>query len=280
MAIVIASPASDAAGQNLSPRKSMSSFPASLPERLRSKPTSFLGWSEFRDPMLVGIMARAGYDAVLLDQQHGFHDGASCIAGISEAALAHAPVLVRVPVGDFAQAARMLDFGAAGVVAPMINCAADARTFVSFVKYPPLGQRSFGPGRDMQLRGIGAEQDYLASANATSLALVMCETREALTALDDILAVPGIDGVLAGPGDLSVALNDGQDFDPSGDAVQSAMSHIVQRTRAAGKFACAFAGTAAGARRLAAEGYHLVAVGYDGGIITDAFTAIVAQASG
>ena len=56
---------------------------ASLPERLRSKPTNFLGWSEFRDPMVVGIMARSGYDAILLDQQHGFHDGASCIAGIS-----------------------------------------------------------------------------------------------------------------------------------------------------------------------------------------------------
>lgn len=229
--------------------------------------------------MLVGVMARSGYDAVLLDQQHGFHDGASCIAGISEAALAHTPVLVRVPVGDFAQAARMLDFGASGVVAPMINSAADASAFVSFVKYPPLGQRSFGPGRDMQLRGIGAEKDYLATANAASLALVMCETREALNALDDILGVPGVDGVLAGPGDLSVALCDGQNFDPTGEAVQSAMKHIAHRTRAAGKFACGFAGTAEGARKLARDGYHLVAVGYDGGIIADAFTAIIAEAS-
>ncbi|HEY4368054.1 MAG TPA: aldolase/citrate lyase family protein [Steroidobacteraceae bacterium] len=257
----------------------MPSSTTSLPERLRSKPTSFLGWSEFRDPMLVGVMARSGYDAVLLDQQHGFHDGTSCIAGISEAALAHTPVLVRVPVGDFAQAARMLDFGAAGIVAPMINSADDARAFVSFVKYPPLGQRSFGPGRDMQLRGIGAENDYLATANAASLAIVMCETRGALAALDDILAVPGVDGVLAGPGDLSVALCDGQAFDPTGEAVQSAMKHIANRTRSAGKFACGFAGSAEGARRLAREGYHLVSVGYDGGIIADAFSTIVAQAS-
>ncbi len=257
----------------------MSSPIASLSECLRSKPTSFLGWSEFRDSMLVGIMARSGYDAVLLDQQHGFHDGASCIAGISEAALARTPVLVRVPVGDFAQAARMLDFGAAGVVAPMINSAADARAFVSFVKYPPLGQRSFGPGRDMQLRGIGAEKDYLATANAACLALVMCETREALTALDDILGVPGIDGILAGPGDLSVALCEGQNFDPAGEAVQSAMKHIAHRARSAGKFACGFAGSVEGARRLARDGYHLVSVGYDGGVIADAFTAIIAQAS-
>ena len=252
---------------------------ASLSERLRSKPTNLLGWSEFRDPMLVGIMARSGYDAVLLDQQHGFHDGASCVAGISEAALAHTPVLVRVPVGDFSQAARMLDFGAAGVIAPMINSAADARAFVSFVKYPSLGQRSFGPGRDMQLRGIGAENDYLATANVASLALVMCETREALNALDDILNVPGVDGVLAGPGDLSVALSEGQSFDPTGEAVQSAMKHIAHRTRAAGKFACGFAGSAESARRLARDGYHLISVGYDGGIIADAFSAMIAHAS-
>jgi len=229
--------------------------------------------------MLVGSMARSGYDAVLLDQQHGFHDGASCIAGISEAALAHTPVLVRVPVGDFAQAARMLDFGAAGIVVPMINSADDARKFISFVKYPPIGQRSFGPGRDMQLRGINAEEDYLTTANTASLAIVMCETQEALIALDDILAVPGVDGVLAGPGDLSIALCEGRTFDPNGEAVQSAMRHIANRTRAAGKFACGFAGTVEGARRLAQGGYHLVAAGYDGGIICDAFTAILAQAS-
>lgn len=257
----------------------MPSSTASLPERLRSKPTSFLGWSEFRDPMLLGLMARSGYDAVLLDQQHGFHDGASCIAGISEAALAHTPVLVRVPVGDFSQAARMLDFGAAGIVAPMINNAEDARAFVSFVKYPPLGQRSFGPGRDMQLRGIDAEKDYLTKANTASLAIVMCETREALIALDEILAVPGVDGVFAGPVDLSIALSEGQTFDPTGEAVQSAMKHIANRTRAAGKFACGFAGTVESARRLAREGYHLVTVGYDGGIIAAAFTAIIAEAS-
>lgn len=257
----------------------MPSSIASLSERLRSKPTSFLGWSEFRDPMLVGSMARSGYDAVLLDQQHGFHDGASCLAGISEAALARTPALVRIPVGDFAQAARMLDFGAAGVVAPMINSADDARAFVSFVKYPPVGQRSFGPDRDMQLRGIDAAKDYLATANAASLAIVMCETREALIALDDILAVPGVDGVLVGPGDLSIALSEGQTFDPAGEAVRSAMQHIAHRTRAAGKFACAFTGTAASARKLGREGYHLVAAGHDGGIISDAFAAVIAEAS-
>lgn len=224
--------------------------------------------------MLVGIMARAGYDAVLLDQQHGFHDMTSCKAAIAEVALTGAPVLVRIPVGDFAQAARLLDLGASGILAPMINSTAEAQAFVAHVKYPPLGQRSFGPGRDMQLRNIETAGAYLKFANQGTLALVMCETREALAALDDILAVDGVDGVFMGPGDLSLALSGGRAVDPSTPETKAAMKHIAARARAAGKFACAFADGIATARARIDEGYQLVAVGYDGQVISDAFQAV------
>ncbi len=157
--------------------------------RLRSGAPGFMAWSGLSDTTLVGYMSRAGYDAILLDQQHGLHDTASCIACISEAALTRTPVLVRVSVNDFAQAARMLDCGAAGVVAPMINSAEDARRFVSCVKYPPVGQRSFGPGRAMQLLGATDDQAFIRSSNEDTLAIAMCETREALEDLDAILDV-------------------------------------------------------------------------------------------
>lgn len=173
--------------------------------RLRSGAPGFMAWSGLSDTTLVGYMSRAGYDAILLDQQHGLHDTASCIACISEAALTRTSVLVRVSVNDFAQAARMLDCGAAGVVAPMINSAEDARRFVSCVKYPPVGQRSFGPGRAMQLLGATDDQAFIRSSNEDTLAIAMCETREALEDLDAILDVPGLDGLLVGPADLSRA---------------------------------------------------------------------------
>ena len=94
---------------------------------LDATPHALLGWSEIPAPMVVGLMARSGFDVILLDQQHGQHDTASCIAAIAEAALAGVPAIVRLRVGDNAEAARMLDLGAAGVVAPMIESAAEAR---------------------------------------------------------------------------------------------------------------------------------------------------------
>ncbi len=238
---------------------------------------ALLAWSELTDPMLVGLMARSGFDAVLLDMQHGLHDIGSVMKCISEAALCNTPVLVRVEVGGYATAARLLDMGALGVLAPMINDAADARRFVAEVKYPPLGSRSWGPGRAMQLQGQDDAQAFLSNANEHTLALAMIETRAALQNLEDILSVPGLDGVLVGPGDLSIALSGGQ-LAPDGEAVRAAMVTVLDRARAAGKLACAYGGSVARTRELFEQGYQVVSPGYDSLFITAAFEGVVSQA--
>ena len=150
------------------------------------------------------------------------------------------PVIGRIPVGEFALAARFLDLGATGVIAPMINSVEDARKLVSFTKFPPVGERSWGPARALALTGL-SPQEYLKQANDFSLIVAMIETREAIAAVDDILAVPGIDGVFVGPSDLSITLSNGASFDPSGAEVDAAFKHVLARAKAAGKFCGAFA---------------------------------------
>ena len=106
--------------------------------------------------------ARAGFDCVTLDMQHGLHDPVSVMRSISGVALAGKPALVRMPVGDFAMASRALDMGAEGVIAPMINSVADAKAFVAATKYPPIGDRSWGPLRaqtHLRHRSADAAQD-------------------------------------------------------------------------------------------------------------------------
>lgn len=240
---------------------------------LGQTPKALLGWSEIADPMVVGIIARAGYDVVLLDQQHGYHDIASVQASIGEAALAGKPVLVRTPVGDYATAGRLLDFGAAGVVAPMINTAAEAQAFVMQVKYPPIGQRSFGPTRAMQLAQQADAAAFVSDANDQTLAIVMIETGQALDSLDDILAVQGIDGILLGPADLSISLTNGG-FAPDGPEVTAALDGILAAVRKHCKFAIAFGGTVERSRYLLDLGFDLVSVGYDTGVLEEAFTAL------
>jgi 4-hydroxy-2-oxoheptanedioate aldolase len=250
----------------------------SLPDLLPTGPARFLGWSVIADPALAGALARAGFDAVLLDQQHGGHDYKSCCAAITEVALAGKPALVRVPVGDFAMVSRMLDAGAAGIVAPMINTVADARALAAAAKFPPVGQRSWGPDRAMWLSGLRDGSEYLAGANDRALTIAMCETDAAIADLEAILAVPGIDGVLVGPADLSIALSKGTAFDPLGAAVTAALVEIARKTRAAGKIPCAFAPSPARAREMVGMGYQLVSIEYDAMTIVNAFARLLCEA--
>src|SRR5690606_28714965 len=110
-------------------------------------------------------------------------------------------------------------------------------------------------------------QAFLSGANQQTLALAMIETRAALQNLSDILAVPGLDGVLVGPGDLSIALSDGT-FDPNGKAVREAMGTVLNSVQAAGKIACAYGGSVERTRELFGLGYQLVSPGYDSQFIS------------
>lgn len=250
----------------------------SLPDLLRGEGGFLLGWSCLADVALAGLMARAGFDVVLLDQQHGTYDATTCIAGLTELALAGKPGLVRIAVGEYAMASRMLDEGAAGIVAPMINTVEDARALAAATKFPPMGQRSWGPDRSMWFTNLPNPQEYLTRANTRTMTIAMCETREAIANLPEILRVPGIDGILVGPGDLSIALSDGATFDPNGSAVTEALREIVRVTLAAGKIPCAFAAGPARAREMLAMGFKLASIGYDGILVADAFGRALAEA--
>ncbi|MET0605306.1 MAG: aldolase/citrate lyase family protein [Beijerinckiaceae bacterium] len=250
-----------------------------LPDMLKSGKTIWLGWSGLADPLIAGVMARAGFDAVCLDQQHGNHDIASCIAGISEVVLTGKPCLARIAVGDFAMASRLLDAGAAGVVAPMINSVEDAKRFVSFMKLPPVGERSWGPARAIAMLAM-TMPTYLKTANDFSLAIAMCETKEAIDALDDIMAVSGIDGILTGPSDISVALSNGATIDGQSDEVFKVMVDIGKRVRKAGKIACAYGASPARATQLAESGYQIVTIQNDQQLIRAGFEAALKAAKG
>ncbi len=226
-----------------------------LGEALRSGKPVMSAWSSFAEPMLAETMVREGFDTVVLDMQHGAHDIGSVQRGITHVTLAGKPCIVRIPVADFATVSRLYDFGAAAVIAPMINNLADARAFAGFAKYPPHGERSWGPARALTLTGM-AQADYLKAANGFQLAIAMIETREALNAIDDILGVAGIDGVFVGPSDLSIALSGGDHVNPDSPLLDEALRHIVARAHAHKKTAGIY--TFSGAKAAA-----MVKLGFD-----------------
>lgn len=249
---------------------------ASLSRRLKSGDSLSIAWTGFADPSIPEALLRLGFDVALVDLQHGAWTFDSASAAISAANGAGKPCLARIPVGDFALASRLLDAGAAGIVAPMINSAEDAAAFADFCKFPPLGRRSWGPMRAMMSLGMSGP-DYLREANALQLAVAMIETRSALDALDAILDTPGVDGVLVGPSDLSIALSGGT-LNPDAPEVDAALTRIADACRARAKAAAVFCLDGARARELHQRGFQLATASHDQGMLARAAGAELAAA--
>jgi len=239
---------------------------SSLAEAFASSRHVLSAWCGAPDPTNAALLAREDFDAVTFDMQHGPVDFAGVARGVPLVQAAGKPVVARIPVGDFTTASRLFDAGCSAVIAPMVNSVEDARAFVHFAKYPPLGGRSWGPFAALPASGLEPNA-YLATANGFSLAIAMIETRAALAALDGILAEPGIDGVFVGPSDLSIALSDGANVDAMRADVETTLQAIVARAKAAGKVACCYAinpEQAASCRRM---GFGFVALMGDGPLL-------------
>ncbi|WP_439814657.1 HpcH/HpaI aldolase family protein [Zavarzinia sp. CC-PAN008] len=216
------------------------------------------GWCMLESALAAEVVARSGFDWVCLDMQHGLPDFASVCAMVRACDLANVPAIVRVPWNEPGIIGRVLDAGALGIIVPMIQTPADAKAAVDASLYPPAGRRSFGPMRPILRDGPG----YPATANDRVAVIPMIETASALTSVDEILAVPGVDAVFVGPADLSVALglpprdNDGE------PAFDDAMARVVAACRRAGKPAAVFSHVGIAARR-AEQGFQVINVAHD-----------------
>ncbi|MBA8838522.1 4-hydroxy-2-oxoheptanedioate aldolase [Ochrobactrum sp. RH2CCR150] len=239
----------------------------SLSSRLRAGETVLSAWSSLPEPLTVEILAHTAFDAVTLDMQHGGHDEASVLRSVGLVLNAGKPPVVRIPVGRFDMASRALDFGAQAVIAPMINSAEDARKFAASMKYPPVGERSWGVFRANADYGTPGSNDYLTTANQDTLAFAMIETRDAYDALDAILDVRGIDGVFVGPADFSIAWSNGREANPNSDAIIEPISNIARKAAAAGKIAGIYSPSPEFARRYIPLGFRFVTVSNEGGYL-------------
>jgi len=231
-----------------------------LARQLRAGETVFSGWCSLPYPIVAETIGREGFPAVTLEAQHGLWDVSALLTGVAAVRQGGAAPLVRVPVGDNALVSRALDFGAEGIIAPMINTAADARAFAAAAKYPPVGERSWGPHRVTALAGLPDQSVYLREANEHVITLAMIETRTALANLDAIVDTPGIDGLFLGPSDLSIALSDGKSLDPLSKEVERELDRIVAAAQKAGKIPGAFCHTAERAAALDKRGVRFLAV--------------------
>lgn len=231
------------------------------------------GWLSIGNGFSAEIMAEQGYDMLTIDMQHGALDYSAALPMLQALRASGVALGARVPWLDPAAIMKALDAGAMTIICPMISTAEQAAEFVSYMRYPPLGERSFGPTRVKF-----AMPDYGPKMNAEVVALAMIETAEGVENLEEIAATPGLDGLYVGPSDLTLGTQQGR-LPPGFDREEPEMVEILERisqvSAANGIKACLHCGTPEYAMRAIDWGYSLTTVSGDSRLLAGAAAASV-----
>ena len=227
----------------------------------------------YADPSIVEGMGR-GWDWVWLDGQHGRMGDADIVGCVRAADGVGVSPIVRVPGHESGFIGRALDTRPAGVMVPLVNTADEARRIVQAVYFPPLGQRSFGGRRVVDLGGL----DYHVSANDDVLLVAQIETPEAVDCAEAIAGVEGVDVLFFGGDDMKLRLGIPMDTPVTeSDRLAEAMRATAAAARAAGKWAGCVASTPTALALAMSMGYRLVAGGSDVGFLRTAAAAALTE---
>jgi len=227
---------------------------------------AFAAWLTLESPSAAGILAAAGFDAVVVDLQHGratLQDLPHLLAAIEQT-----PALpfVRLAWNDPAELMRALDLGARGVICPMVGSRSETEAFVAACRYPPTGTRSYGP-----IRGaFGQGREQTSSADAAVLLFAMIETADGFANVEEIAATPGLDGLFVGPADLSLALWLATFADLTDPALLTALDHVIAAADGHGLVPGIHAPSPPRAAEMAARGFRFVSCAVDEDLLRDA----------
>lgn len=226
-------------------------------------------WVTLNHPFVAELLARAGFDILCLDMQHGLITEGDLLGMLQAISQTPARALVRVPSSHPALLMKVLDLGAAGVIVPLVNTAEEAARVVSACRYPPAGGRSHGPMRAAQVYGA----DYPVRANDEVMIFTMIETKEGLENLETICQTPGLTGIFIGPVDLCYALGLPPQPDNPHPTHVAAVKRILETCRRHERIAGIYSDDSAFGRNLATQGAQLVVVGTDTRCLVEAVGA-------
>ncbi|MHB1810264.1 MAG: HpcH/HpaI aldolase family protein, partial [Solirubrobacteraceae bacterium] len=225
-----------------------------------------------RDPGSIELLGSLGFEVLCIDAEHSAMGIETVERLLAAADLAPVPAIVRIASNEEVAIATTLDAGAAGVLVPRVESAAEAQRAIAAARYPPLGKRGLGPGRAAR---YGAEiPSYRAGANDELLLAIQVETAEAVTRLPELLAVEGVDLYFVGPGDLACSMGI---EDPQDPVLKATVADVIDRTRASGRLAGVFAATPADAAAWRARGAQLVLLGSDHSLLARGVAAALSE---
>lgn len=235
------------------------------------------GWLSIGNGFSAEVVASQGYDSVVIDMQHGLLEYTQVVQMMQAIRNSEVVPIVRVPWLDPPQIMKALDAGAYGILCPMINNREEAELLVSCMRYPPEGNRSFGPIRAVYSAGA----DYYGKANSQVFCLAMVETVEGMKNLEEIASTPGLDGIYIGPADLALTLTNGRlppGVDYQEEDMIEAYKTILAAAHAAGIKACMHCGSPEYAKRAVDWGFDFVSLLNDVRMLAAAASASTGRA--
>lgn len=250
---------------------------AAFRRRILSGETLFGAWASLGSPGSAELLGRAGLDWVLVDLEHGNTTESELLAHLNAIEVSGSVALVRPQSGERLRIGRALDMGAAGVIVPRLDTAEQVREAMTFLRYPPTGQR----GVALLTRGarLGTVNHAgVAALNDDIAGIFQIESPMALEAADDFAAIDGVDVLFVGPADLSHSLGiPGQFANP---VYQAALHKVVSACRANGKAAGILLYDPASFKPHLDLGFTFVGIGADVSFVNDGVKAALAAARG
>ena len=229
------------------------------------------GWCTLPTSFAAELVCHAGVDYAVIDMQHGLTGYSDLIAMLQAIGSTGVTPLVRIPFQDYGLAQRALDAGAYGLVFPMISTRELALEAVNSCRYPPMGERSYGPIRSRMF--LGTDPNLV---NQEVLCLVQIETRLAMENLEDILTTDGVDGVYVGPADLALSHQL-----PIGEATEEhddMLRLIAEKCRTLGRIPGIHMTSGQEARKAFSLGYVMCSVGSDAVWLRAGYASQIAEA--
>jgi 4-hydroxy-2-oxoheptanedioate aldolase len=230
-------------------------------------------WLTLESPNVTEILAGAGYDWLLLDMEHTSLDPSQVADHIRAAQGGTAELMVRIPWNESVMFKRLLDTGVRTFMVPFVQSADEARRAVAATRYPPQGIR--GVSGTSRATGFGRIKEYGQRYQEAQCIVVQIESPKAVSAIAEIGAVEGVDGIFVGPNDL--AANLGLFGKTGAPEVKAAIAQAIKAIESTGKAPGILNFVPAEARDLIKMGYDFVAVGGDMSMIARRSEALLAE---
>jgi 2-dehydro-3-deoxyglucarate aldolase/4-hydroxy-2-oxoheptanedioate aldolase len=246
-----------------------------LRARLRARETTFGTFLNLGSPVSSELCARAGFDWVIIDLEHGHATESELLANLHAVEAAGVAAIVRPASGERLRIGRALDFGAGGIMVPRIETADEAREAVSYLRWPPDGVRGLALlTRGAQLGEVGHAS--VSALNERVVGVIQIEAPRAVESAAEIAAVDGVDVLFVGPTDLSHSMGIPGQFE-SPDFV-AALGRVVAAADGAGKVAGILLRDATVLPRYRELGFRFIGLGSDAAFVTDGARSVLAGA--